>query len=526
MNKKISTALIFILITALACAIYMYLELRKKLTNDAVHLGILIILTEIALLLTFSIVHRGWQAFGFTIKHQIKEDAINIDTNTESCIYIPIPDTELPKIGNKYNIIEITAKTTETKLNNTISIRHNKGLITDTTDNYKTTAGMLLINNETSHNYLKRRKELSGLLITTKSKVKLPEGIKLEEIIQCITTVKKGKVSLSISYIKTFNQNDTLRTYSNEELHYLLTSRAISKDTSDSTFSVYDYVLLKILQECPDIKSDNETDQTPWFNTKNGKIAIRFFTYFEDFLKKNKLPFNLPTDLINKFQNIQDYIKFAKANDKLETTFKYDQDIAIIIKDEYYKYSYDMNHYSHLWKNHLCRNSHYILKLIDKKINEDVMFQLICTLAVIDQYDISTEDKKTNIIINTMLSNTKQKFSVEQIINSVDPNTGLIDLTQDYINNPNMTRLLRKLSHDDKECTIGELIRRARAAIVEEFKEYMHGYVERHVELEPVKVNNITLLNHKKELIAPPANTLNPERTEQAGVQQHLQPRN
>ncbi|GAT77114.1 putative integral membrane protein [Ehrlichia ruminantium] len=526
MNKKISTTLIFILITALAVAIYSYLEFRQKLTNYAAHIGVLTILAEIAMFLLVSIVHRIWQTLGFTIKHKIKEDAVNIDINTESGIYIPIPETDLPKIGNKYNITEITTKATETKLSSTVSIRHNRGLITDTTDKYNSPKGILLVTNERTHNKLNRLTELSGLLITTESKVKLPEGVKLEEITQCATTVKNGKVSLLISYIKTFHPSDTLRTYNNEELHYLLTNRAISKDTSNSIFSVYDYVLLKILQECPDIKNEDETDQNPWFRTNAGKIALRFFTYFEDFLKKNKLPLNLPIDLINKFQHIQDYIKFAKANGKLIITSEHDQDIAAIIKDAYYTYSYDINHYSHLWKNHLCRNSNYILKLVNKKIQDNVMLQLMCTLAVIDQYDISTEDKKTNTIIKTMLLNTKQKFSVEQIINSVDPNTGLIDLTQNYANNPNMTALLKKLSHNDKECSIGELIRRARSAIVEEFKEYMHGYVERHAELEPVKVNNITLLNHKEELIAPPANTLNPERTEQAGVQQHLQPRN
>ncbi|QLK57697.1 hypothetical protein [Ehrlichia ruminantium] len=526
MNKKISTALIFILITVLASAIYTYLEFRKKLTNDAAHLGVLIVLAEIALFFVVSIVHRVRQACGFTIKHQIKEDAINIDINTESGIYIPIPDTELPKIGNQYNITEITTKPTKTKLSNTVSIRHNKGLITDTTDKHNSTPGMLLITNERSHNKLKRLKELSGLLITTKSKVKLPEGVKLEQLTQCATTIKKGKVSFLISYIKPFHQDDNLLTYSNEELHYLLTNRAINENTSDSTLSVYDYVLSEILQTCPDIKSNNETDQNPWFRTKEGKIALRFFTYFEDFLKKNKLFFNLPIESKNKFQHIQDYIKFAKTNGKLIITSEYDQNITTIIKNAYFNYSYDINHYSHLWKNRLSRTSNYILKLINKNIQENVMLQLMCTLAVIDQYDISTEDEKTNTVIKTMLLNTKQKFSVEEITNSVDPNTGLIDLTQDYGANPNMTALLRKLAHNDKECTIGELIRRARVAIAEEFKEHMKGYVERHAELEPVKVNKITLLNHKEELIETPANTIDTETIERADVQQHLQPRN
>ena len=478
MHKIIATILLFLLIAILVIGICYTLTQQTPINNLKADSTAVQILFALAMSIIFAIIHRGAYSFGITLKYQSTDQALNIDTSTQSGLLICISPNELSNIDPDHNFFEFSINTTRDEFNPQIDITYNLGLSTETPKQGLNIGKIVPLTSEDSINRIKQQPDTSGLLITTKSNT-LQQKLQGKQIISCIPSLHGYRMlSLLISYAKFDDIKDSFNSYTIKELHHILQSPAI--DYKNKRFytmqTVYDLTALDILQNVKELDPENH-----WVNTKEGQIAIGFFAMFSPqniFPMTGKLSVSLTQELDNKLKYIMDYIQDLKYNEVRMYHGEYDHEILTKIRNTHFNTSYDINHYSHLWKNRLTSNSSNILSILKSELDRDIEFQYICTLAAIDSHDTDTSAKKTNKVIKKMLPQNEVSGNIKLIIKNADHITGLIDPNNLHFNNHHITAILQKLSKNE-HLTFQELIRRARNYVANFCKVYMVPYIER-----------------------------------------------
>ncbi|UOD99061.1 hypothetical protein IMW63_01580 [Ehrlichia ruminantium] len=620
-RSKVPLILLGILVTIVIIILITYFQFIRPLNKDSFDkylIGTLYILGAFIFFLALDFIEYH---FGFSIKYIGRDQALNIDTSKQSSIFISMSSDELSKIEHEYKITKFSIKDTKSNSSTQIYIEYSAGLLSNITSPGINIHETLLLNTNESIDIIKKREDVSGLLINTENNT-LQQQIQGKQITRCIPTLHNNlTLSLSLYYAIFDSSINNLTYYTKQELHDILMSQAICNDTTSNVKqSVYGHIVSKILEECPVTKLDINN---PWINTKEGKLAIAFFTKFnpENGFDIDELSMNLTRELNIKLKHITDYVKhlqysyklfyqstktldsilqesikhsetdinepLMKLINKLKNTLKripectqnsqdihklsiksiikdlqyqledilnyrdhlestlehpindatqdslalfdalitrlrnpikstqnyinnikyhskiiqdieYNKAIISEIRDTYFNTSYDINHYSHLWKNRLSKEgSLRILDILKEKIDQNTELQDICNLAVIDTFDTNTNNQRTNEAIKHILPQPESEPLIsitDKMTSMIDANTGLISPDNDLISK---NGILPTLFPDNQPCSFHELIEHARHYITTLCKEYMVSYIEREIQINNVQVNNIVWLPEK-----------------------------
>ncbi|UOD98159.1 hypothetical protein [Ehrlichia ruminantium] len=623
-RSKVPLILLGISVTTFIIILITYLQFIRPLNKNSLDNHVIRTLYILSILICFLALDFVAYNFGFSIKYISRDQALNIDTSNQSSIFISISSDELSKMEHEYKITQFAIQDTKSKSSPQIYIEYSAGLLDNIISPGINIHEILLLNTNDSIDTIKKREDVSGLLINIVNNT-LQQEIQGKQITRCIPTLHRNStLSLNLYYAIFDSSINNLTYYTKQELHNILISQAICDDTTSNVKqSVYGQIVSNILKECPVTKLDINN---PWINTKEGKLAVAFFTKFnpENGFDIDELFMNLTRELNIKLKHITDYvkhlqysytlfyqstkildsilqesIKHSKKNiseineplikliNKLKNTLKripksiqnpnknihklsiqsiiedlqyqledilnyrehlentldhpindvsqdplvlfdvlmgklrnplkntlsyinnikyhskiiqdagYNKAIISEIRDTYFNTSYDINHYSHLWKNRLSKEgSLRILDVLKEKINQNTELQDICNLAVIDTFDTNTNNQRTNEAIKHILPQPESEpISItDKIMAMVDPNTGLISPNNDLISK---NGILPTLFPDNQPCSFHELIEHARHYITTLCKEYMVSYIEREIQINNVQVNNIAWLPKK-----------------------------
>ncbi|WP_078400011.1 hypothetical protein [Ehrlichia ruminantium] len=414
--------------------------------------------------------------------------AINIPTDKASSI-------------RKHNISTLHV-THDTKYNTSpkIELTYNEGLFQNPQN--ITTQRISLITSS-NPNEIKNKIDSSALLITaehdTIKQALTKAQVKENQITRCIPTIwSDSSLSLDIYYARFYNEMQNPKDYRPQEVLNLLMTPAVSKDSIGKS-TVYDFVASHILEQI-----DELTPENTWHDTKESKIAIRFFTRFGEFNTINTKM--LTNQSQHKLHKISEYIEHQGKT--LVKNDEHDKIIFDYIKDAYFRYSYDTHHYSHLWKNRLTKTSHHILEVLQNRINTDRTFQFICLLATHSAYDTNSDNDKTNIAITELLSRSSTTTPLPDItpITMVNNISKIIHFDDyDY----NTKEILQILSKNKESCTLRELIENARIHVTAFCQPCMIDYIERKINITEAKVNSVTLISEQPGVNPPKILTAN-----------------
>ncbi|WP_078400012.1 hypothetical protein [Ehrlichia ruminantium] len=310
-NKRSKAPLILlgISLTTFIIILITYLQFIRPLNRYFLDNHVIRTLYILGLLICFSALDFVAYHFGFSIKYISRDQALNIDTSKQSSIFISISSDELSKMEHKYKITQFSIQDTKSNSSPQIYIEYSAGLL----DNIKSPGinihEILLLNTNDSIDTIKKREDISGLLINTVNNT-LQQQIQGKQITKCIPTLHRNlTLSLNLYYAIFDSSINDLTYYTKQELHDILISQAICDNTTSNVKqSVYGHIVSKILEECPVTKLDINNS---WINTKEGKLAIAFFTKFnpEHLFDTDELSMNLTRELNIKLKHITDYVK-------------------------------------------------------------------------------------------------------------------------------------------------------------------------------------------------------------------------
>ena len=99
------------------------------------------------------------------------------------------------------------------------------------------------------------------------------------------------------------------------------------------------------------------------------------------------------------------------------------------IQTTYFESSYDIHHYSCIWKNRIVKINNNVTNttiLLHNKIRKDPVFKYICTLATMNGHGNDKDNKMTNTFINGILQQNKPYVNLQPIMESVNHDTDLL----------------------------------------------------------------------------------------------------
>ncbi|QLK50357.1 hypothetical protein FDZ58_01555 [Ehrlichia ruminantium] len=514
MSKTVSGIFFGTSLVALFGTAAVYITLRPQFGTIGFDLGFVIALVALFFITSVLFVDFIIHFLGLkinrksTISESLNGRSESLNGNDKQfTVAIDIPTDKVSSI-RKYNIHTLHV-THDTKDNTSpkIQLTYSEGLF-DTPQNIKTQKISLITSS--NPNEIKDKIDSPALLITaqhdTIKQALTEKQVKENLITRCIPIIwTDSKLSLEIYYARPYDEIHNPKDYRSQELLNLLTTPAVSKDSIGKS-TVYDFVASHILEQIDELAPEDT-----WYNTKESKIAIRFFTRFGKF---NTINIKILTNQSqHKLQKIFEYIEHQGKT--LVEHDEHDKIILDYIKDAYFKHSYDTHHYSHLWKNRLTKDSSHILEILQNRINIDTEFQFICLLATHSAYDTNSDNDKTNTAITELLSRSATIKPLPDIthITTVNNISKIIHI-DNY--DDNIKEILQILSNKKKSCTLRELIENARTYVTNFCEPHMMPYIERKINITQAKVNSVTLVseqprvNPSKRLITADASLLNP----------------
>ncbi|QGR02359.1 hypothetical protein EDL79_01535 [Ehrlichia ruminantium] len=535
MNKKTSGIVLCILAIAFAVTLTSYLKFQQKFNNLASLNGIIFLLVILGSLTCVALMHLiEHYTKGFPFKRFSRNEALNINTQNQSAILIHMPPKALPSIDCNSNILNLFTNYKIYNRQHTLNITYNAGLLNYKRRRYNNVQGVSLLTNEPSIEQVKQSPNASGILITLKSNT-LHTQTEGKEILKYKTVLYQDRtLFLYISYIHSYNPEDYFEIHNDISLHNLLTSHIISSEHPNAR--VYDIVALKLLQAhsthdiATSMASESETCPTTtinpedhWLNTQNGQIALTFFSKFpyQKILNADDLAITLTKEQDRRLKHILEYIQNNNISPSHQINKKHIKGIIELIQDTHLRMSYDTNHYSCLWKNRMSTEGRLILEILEENIHKDKVFQCICAIASINKHNTHQTDSRTNTIISHMLLKVDSQINcIHILMNNVDKNTGLIYRDKLEVDNIHVLNMLHILFNKEDQCSIPELIKRAREHVSHFCAQYMRSYITRTISMD-LDVDNITLLSpQEQEKSAEPSTNITTNRDN--NQQRHL----
>ncbi|QGR02358.1 hypothetical protein EDL79_01530 [Ehrlichia ruminantium] len=504
MNKPMSNLSVLISLVLLASAIITLMIFINRIRDSKLVSITAGAAAVFSVLFFFTVLNRIAHCFGYNPTAKTKAEALNINTEKQVGIFIPIDKRIISQLDDQSNIVDLRLNMKETKFHPSVNITYNRGILPERTVKCETSQQVSLITDERSlHNITE---DASGLLITTKSG-DLAQIIKDRTITSIELNQCNSKMVLNIFCAL----NDNTLDISDRYLHYILLMPTVRTGTYalNYTYPVYNCVIYEILKDITYPLTDNQ-----WTTNPAAQVAIFFLKNFpiENFTNSrlNSTLFDtLPTPLDKTLRHIIDYLEFAKQTGKeIVVTKEITSKVLQHIKEAYFTYSQDLHHYSSLWKNRITtHNNQHILDKISQDIQQDKILAYICTLAAISINSDTKYDTNTNQEINRILKQTELYDITTLLKEHINGDSGLIDFNHiDYTQHPDIKAALDNLLNTDyvTKCSLPELVRHARNHVSQNYTRFLSHYTEG-AESVKLTIENITLIDPTRK---PPRSTM------------------